>query len=84
MITESALALSDALNDEEKAEGRLYPNTERIREISRDIAVRCIQMANTQGVARDGGKTAAMDEEQLREWVHGEMWSPKYDSAEDA
>lgn len=83
MITESALALSDALNDEERAEGRLYPNTERIREISRDIAVRCIQMANKQGVARDGGKTAAMDEEQLREWVQGEMWSPKYDTPED-
>ncbi|SAM62714.1 related to NADP-dependent malic enzyme [Ustilago bromivora] len=83
MITESALALSDALNDEERAEGRLYPNTERIREISRDIAVRCIQMANKQGVARDAGKTAAMDQEQLSDWVHGEMWTPKYDTPED-
>lgn len=84
MITESALALSDALTDQERAEGRLYPNTERIREISRDIAVKCIQMANKQGVTRDGGKTAAMDEEQLRDWVQGEMWTPKYDTAEDA
>ena len=82
MITESALALSDALNDDEAAEGRLYPNTERIREISRDIAVRCIRMANKQGVTRDGGKTAAMSEDELREWVHGEMWVPKYDSVE--
>ncbi|KAI3492125.1 hypothetical protein L1887_43414 [Cichorium endivia] len=84
MITESALALSDALNDEERAEGRLYPNTERIREISRDIAVRCIQMANKQSVTRDNGKTAAMDEEQLRDWVQGEMWTPVYGTHEDA
>ena len=82
MITESALALSDALNDTEREEGRLYPNLERIREISGDVAVRCIIQANKQGVARDGGKTANMSEDELRKWVHGEMWVPKYDTVE--
>lgn len=82
IVTESALALSDSLTDAERAEGRLYPKTDRIREISRDIAVRCIQMANKQKVARDGGYTASMDEETLRDWVAGEMWAPKYDKLE--
>ncbi|EPQ26122.1 uncharacterized protein PFL1_06330 [Pseudozyma flocculosa PF-1] len=84
IVTESALALSDALTQAERDEGRLYPKTDRIREISRDIAVRCIQMANKQKVANDGGYTASMDEDQLRTWVQGEMWVPKYGGADDA
>ncbi|PWN91970.1 hypothetical protein FA10DRAFT_292735 [Acaromyces ingoldii] len=78
MITESALALADCLNDEEKAEGRVYPALTRMREISRDVAVRVIQMAIKQGHARDGGYTASMDEDDLRNWVEGEMWKPTY------
>lgn len=31
MVTEAALALADALNDEEKAEGRIYPALKRMR-----------------------------------------------------
>lgn len=49
-----------------------------IREISRDVACRVIQMANKQGHARDGGYTASMDEEELRDWVANEMWQPTY------
>lgn len=80
MITEAALALADSLNDQEKSEGRIYPALTRMREISRDVAVRVIQMANRQGHARDGGYTNAMDAEELRNWVAGEMWQPTYES----
>lgn len=82
MVSEAAFALSDALNDEENAEERMYPNLERMREISRDVAVRVIQIANRQGHARDNGYTASMDPDQLRDWVYGEMWIPKYDHVE--
>ncbi|PWN46717.1 hypothetical protein IE53DRAFT_322453 [Violaceomyces palustris] len=82
MVTESALALADSLTEEERAEGRIYPNIARIREISRDVAVRCIKLANQQKVSRDGGYTASMDDEQLRNWVQGEMWLPAYDKLE--
>lgn len=80
MITESALALADSVNDEEKAEGRVYPSLKRMREISRDVSVRVIQMANKQGLTRDNGYTASMDEEELKDWVEGEMWKPTYES----
>lgn len=80
MVTEAALALADSVNDDEKAEGRIYPALTRMREISRDVAVRVIQMANKQKHARDGGYTAAMDDDELRSWVEGEMWRPTYDS----
>ena len=80
MITESALALADSVNEEEKAEGRIYPSLKRMRDISRDVSVRVIQMANKQGLTRDNGYTKAMDEEELRNWVEGEMWNPTYES----
>ncbi|UZJ57173.1 hypothetical protein CBS101457_006493 [Exobasidium rhododendri] len=83
MITESALALADSLNDEEKAEGRIYPALHRMREISRDVACRVIKVANKQGHARDGGYTASMDDDELRHWVANEMWQPTY-TREDA
>jgi malate dehydrogenase (oxaloacetate-decarboxylating)(NADP+) len=78
MVTEAALALADSLTEEEKAEGRIYPALTRMREISRDVACRVIKMAIQQGHARDGGYTASMDEEELRDWVANEMWHPTY------
>ncbi|PWN38269.1 uncharacterized protein FA14DRAFT_163740 [Meira miltonrushii] len=80
MITESALALADSVNDEEKAEGRIYPSLKRMRDISRDVSVRVIQMANKQGFTRDNGYTKGMDDEELKHWVEGEMWQPTYES----
>lgn len=50
------------------------------REISRDVACRVIQMANKQGHARDGGYTASMDDDELRDWVANEMWQPTYNT----
>ncbi|KAK0534528.1 hypothetical protein OC834_001843 [Tilletia horrida] len=78
MITEAALALADALNDDERAQNLVYPSLKRVREVSRDVATRVIMKANEQKVARDGGYTASMPEDELREWVEGEMWSPSY------
>ncbi|KAE8268892.1 hypothetical protein A4X09_0g3446 [Tilletia walkeri] len=80
MITEAALALADALNDEEKAQNLVYPSLKRVREVSRDVATRVIIKANEQKVSRDGGYTASMPEDELREWVQGEMWSPTYET----
>lgn len=37
-------------------------------------------MANKQGHSRDGGYTAGMDEEELRDWVANEMWQPTYET----
>lgn len=84
MVTESALALADSLTEEEKAEGRIYPSLKRMREISCEVAVRVIQMANKQNLTRDGGYTASMEEEELKEWVAGEAWNPTYDEKKPA
>jgi len=80
MITEAALALADALNDDERAQNLVYPSLKRVREVSRDVATRVIMKANEQKVSRDGGYTASMPEDELREWVQGEMWNPSYNT----
>lgn len=45
MIEGAALALADSLTEEEKAEDRVYPQLDRIRDISAQIAFRVIRAA---------------------------------------
>lgn len=78
MITTASFALANSLTKEEEAEGRIYPNLLRIRDVSRDVAKGVIQKANEQGVARDAGYTKSFTEEDLAEWIEGEMFVPDY------
>jgi malate dehydrogenase (oxaloacetate-decarboxylating)(NADP+) len=50
MITASALALSEARNQEEIEAGLLYPRLERIREVSAIVAAGVVKKAQEQGV----------------------------------
>ena len=50
MITASAIALSESMNDEEKAAGLLYPRLDRIREVSARVSAGVVQKAQEQGV----------------------------------
>lgn len=79
MITTAAVSLANCLTEEEEKEGRVLPDIARIREVSRDVATAVIQQINKEGYARDGGYTAGFMEENLKEWVEGEMWSPSYE-----
>ncbi|WFC99212.1 malate dehydrogenase (oxaloacetate-decarboxylating) (NADP(+)) [Malassezia yamatoensis] len=80
VVTEAAKALADTVNEEEAEEGRIYPKLERIREVSCNIATRCIQLINKQGHARDDGYTAKFSEKELHDWVQHQMWVPSYDT----
>jgi malate dehydrogenase (oxaloacetate-decarboxylating)(NADP+) len=50
MITASAMALSDCLTPDEKDKLLLYPRTDRIREVSADVARGVIRAAQVDGV----------------------------------
>ncbi|PWN19733.1 hypothetical protein BCV69DRAFT_250390 [Microstroma glucosiphilum] len=82
MITAASFSLANALNDEERAEGRIYPSLKRVREVSRDVAKGVLLKANEQGVARDNGYTKSFTEEDLGEWIEQEMWVPSYGKME--
>lgn len=78
VITESAIALADSMNQQEIDEGRLYPKLERVREISNYVAFRCIKMLNQDGMCRDDGVTARLSDEELLAWVKERQWVPSY------
>lgn len=50
MITASAIALSEARNEEEEAKGLLYPRLERIREVSARVAAGVVKKAMEEGI----------------------------------
>jgi len=79
IITESAMALADSMNDKEKEMDLLYPLPERVREVAHYIAFRCIKAINKAGLAQDDGFTAGLSDDELFKWVHDEMWVPSYD-----
>ncbi|TIA88588.1 hypothetical protein E3P99_02520 [Wallemia hederae] len=67
MIYESALALSDSL-DESEADTLLYPRLHRIRDISATIAARVAKAAVRTGVA-ENKKLDGMSDDQLIEYI---------------
>jgi malate dehydrogenase (oxaloacetate-decarboxylating)(NADP+) len=84
MITISGVALADALNPSEKADGLLYPrlSSERIREVSAEIALRVVRQAQKEGV--DGrNEYRSMDDEELLETIKQRQWHPAADSDSD-
>jgi malate dehydrogenase (oxaloacetate-decarboxylating)(NADP+) len=50
MITASAIALSEAMNEEEKGKGLLYPRLGRIREVSAEVARGVVRAAQKEAV----------------------------------
>ena len=78
VITEAAIALADSLNKEESDADRLYPRLERVREISNYIAFRCIKILIRDGLCRDNGLTASMNDDELYKWIAARMWLPDY------
>lgn len=77
MIYASGAALPELLTPEEVGMGLLYPQLERIREVSVRVAREVIRAAQRDGVDQksdDGLK--GMSDEELDEWVMGRMYDP--------
>ncbi|KAJ7204717.1 hypothetical protein GGX14DRAFT_459464 [Mycena pura] len=75
MVEASSLGLANSLTPEEVEMGLLYPQIERIREISAQIAVAVIRAAQEAAVDRHTDLRAMSDKELLA-FVNGKMWNP--------
>ena len=75
MIYASATSLSTSLNESEKADGLLYPNIKRIREVSVVVAIGVIKAAQEAGVDRET-RIKGMSDEELKTWVISKMYDP--------
>ena len=75
MIYASATSLSTSLNEEEIAQGWLYPDIARVREASVVVAMGVIRAAEEAGVARES-RIQMMDDSQLEQYVRAHMYDP--------
>ncbi|KAJ3138161.1 hypothetical protein HK101_003772 [Irineochytrium annulatum] len=98
MVYQSAVTLAESLNEEEKADGLLYPVLDRIKEVSAMVATDVILAGVREGVATDAEvltickakegqsqdvkDTAARDS--LLTWVKGKMWEARYEELNEA
>lgn len=74
-IYTSATALSTTLSDEEFADGKLYPNIDRIREVSVVVAREVIREAQRHGIDREDS-IRNLTNNQLDEFIRGRMYDP--------
>ena len=75
MIYASAEALSTALNAEERAAGWLYPEIQRIREVSVVVAAGVIRAAQQAGVDREI-TLRDMGDDKLSAYISQKMYDP--------
>ncbi|KAG8532605.1 uncharacterized protein KY384_002482 [Bacidia gigantensis] len=80
MIYASAVALSESLNPDEKAQGWLYPELRRIRDVSVVVAMGVIRAAEKAGVAREN-HIKNMKDDELEKWVRSKMYDPHQETA---
>eukprot|EP01130_Rhizamoeba_saxonica_P014443 TRINITY_DN6312_c0_g1_i1.p1 TRINITY_DN6312_c0_g1~~TRINITY_DN6312_c0_g1_i1.p1 ORF type:complete len:588 (+),score=98.67 TRINITY_DN6312_c0_g1_i1:41-1804(+) len=70
-ITTAALALSECITAEERNRGQVYPNIERIREVSLHVATETAKVCFEEGVAGIEPPT------NIRKYLENRMWDPK-------
>lgn len=74
-IYTSAVALSTVINTSELDAGRLYPDLDRIREVSVIVAREVIREAQRQGLDRETSIRDLSDPE-LDAWIRSRMYDP--------
>ncbi|PMD49197.1 malic enzyme, NAD binding domain-containing protein [Hyaloscypha bicolor E] len=79
MIYTSAVALSTAINTNEINAGRLYPELDRIREVSVIVAREVIREAQRQGVDREKS-IRNLSDSQLDVFIRSRMYDPTKES----
>ena len=77
MISASAMALAESLNDADFKERRLVPDVSRLWDVCGEVAVAVALQA-----LRDGVCDATLSEQSIRERIAAERWTPSYPTFE--
>jgi malate dehydrogenase (oxaloacetate-decarboxylating)(NADP+) len=80
MIYASGVSLSESLTPAEKAEGWLYPDIRRIREVSVVVTRGVIRTAQKNGVDRELNLRSLTDD-QLDDYIRDRMYDPTKETA---
>ena len=80
MVYACSVACAESLTEAERAKGMVFPDLERIREVSLNVAVRVIEAAADEGLCTnlEAAQHLAHDPGLLREWAAGKMYDPMY------
>jgi malate dehydrogenase (oxaloacetate-decarboxylating)(NADP+) len=79
MVYACSVACAESLTEAERAKGMVFPDLERIREVSLTVAVRVIEAAADEGLCTNlEAAHLAHDPGLLREWAAGKMYDPMY------
>lgn len=73
MIISAAVTLAEYVSEKEIAQGQIYPALEQIRDISAKIAVKVIETAFSEGLAKLDPRP-----DDLMAFVKDNMFSPEY------
>ncbi|MCR9277182.1 MAG: NAD-dependent malic enzyme [Pseudomonadaceae bacterium] len=75
MITAAAKSLAQSMLDDELAEGLLYPDVSRLRDVTTAVSIGVLT------AARDAGLTNIDESVDLQQLVESRMWLPEYADA---
>lgn len=75
MIYASGAALPEILTTDEEFKGMLYPDLERIRDVSEHVALKVIRAAQNNGVDH-AMELRDMSDGELKKWIQDTMYDP--------
>ncbi|XP_078148230.1 NAD-dependent malic enzyme 1 [Carex rostrata] len=83
MLQAAAECLAAYMKDDEVQEGVIYPPISRIRDITKEVAAAVVREAVKEDLAEgyrgmDPRELQKLDEEETKEYVQNNMWSPLY------
>lgn len=76
MILAAAKGLANSLNDQERAQGDLYPSLKRIRDVSANVAAHVCKVAEQENQLQNKS-LSGLSIEQLTNVMRKKMWEPE-------
>jgi len=79
-IYDCSVALAECMTDEEVAAGRVFPDINRIRDVSLTVALALVRRAHAEGLTtvKRFGYTNPEDPAELADWLFWKMYDPVY------
>lgn len=79
-IYDCSVALAESMTPDEIADGRVFPDITRIRDVSHTVAMALIKRAYAEGLTTQErfGYTNPEDDQELADWLFWKMYDPVY------
>jgi malic enzyme len=79
IILRASMALADSLTEQERSNGWLYPELNRIRDVSATVAAAVVDQAVKDNIAT-ADSVKSINPNEYQAFVRDRMWTPRYES----